>query len=217
MGLLKDDLDRLSENYEETRQAEALYEEERNKLEALQKRCDELNTLKLAIESGDDARVKKGFHEEMFQKLLEKARGYVGMLNDHRYAVRQSEKDPFGLEVEVAENGETSRRPVESLSGGETFLISLAMALALSDLTDGSRKIQSLFIDEGFGYLDDENLTQVINTLNEHLKANGKRVGVISHVSRLDDEFQTKVQVIPEKGGKTRLEVLPKEKPPAVE
>lgn len=217
LGLLKDDLDRLSENYEETRRAEALYDEERDKLEALQKRCDELNALKLGIESGDDARVKKGFHEEMFQKLLEKARGYVGMLNDHRYAVRQSEKDPFGLEVEVAENGETSRRPVESLSGGETFLISLAMALALSDLTDGSRKIQSLFIDEGFGYLDDENLTQVINTLNEHLKANGKRVGVISHVSRLDDEFQTKIQVIPEKGGKARLEILPKEKPLAVE
>jgi exonuclease SbcC len=99
------------------------------------------------------------------------------------------------------------------MSGGETFLISLSMALALSDLTEGSRKIQSLFIDEGFGYLDDENLTQVINTLNEHLKANGKRVGVISHVSRLDAEFHTKIQVIPEKGGKTRLEILPKETP----
>jgi exonuclease SbcC len=103
------------------------------------------------------------------------------------------------------------------MSGGETFLISLSMALALSDLTDGNRKIQSLFIDEGFGYLDDENLTQVINTLNSHLRANGKRVGVISHVSRLDEEFQTKIQVIPEREGKTRLEVLPKEMPAAAD
>ena len=213
LGLLKDDLDRLTERAAEAGRAEALYRTERNRLESLRKRCDHLNALKLAIESGDDARVRRGFQEEMFRKLLEKTGGSVGVLNEHRYPVCPSGTDPFGLQVEVARDGEITRRPVEGLSGGETFLISLAMALALSDLTDGDRRIQSLFIDEGFGYLDDENLTQVLNTLNEHLKANGKRVGVISHVSRLDEEFQTKIQVIPERGGKTRLEVLPKELP----
>ncbi len=213
LDLLKNDLDRLTGQYAEVQEAEALYQEEQKALDALRERFDELNILKAAIETGDDVRVRKGFHEEMFRKLLEKAGGYAGMLNDRRYAVRQSDNDPFGLEVEVPQNGGTVRRPVESLSGGETFLISLSMALALSDLTGGSRRIQSLFIDEGFGSLDDENLTQVINTLNDHLKANGKRVGVISHVSRLDEEFQTKIQLIPERGGKTRLEVLPKETP----
>jgi|GEM_PF-6796698 len=217
LSLLKDDLDRLTERKAEANRLKAQYTAARSELEALEKHCDALNALKLAIDAGDDAQVKRDFHQEMFKKLLEKAGGYVGMLNAGRYRICQAEKDPFGIEVEVAasggRNGERIRRPVEGLSGGETFLISLGMALALSDLTNGARKIQSLFIDEGFGYLDDENLTQVINTLNEHLKVNGKRVGVISHVSRLDDEFQTKIQVIPEPDGTTRLEVLPKERP----
>ncbi|WP_373498294.1 AAA family ATPase [Desulfococcus sp.] len=213
-GLLRDDLDRLTERDAAAQRARTMYREAETLLEELRKRCDRLNAMKTALESGDDARIRRGFHEEMFRKLLEKTGGYVGMLNDGRYRICQSEKDPFGLEVETASDGEPARRPVEGLSGGETFLISLSMALALSDLTEGGRKIQSLFIDEGFGYLDDENLTQVINTLNDHLKANGKRVGVISHVSRLDREFQTKIQVIPGIGGTTRLEVLPKERPP---
>lgn len=217
LSRLKDDLDRLTEREAAAKRLKVEYTAARKELEALEKRCDALNALKLAIDSGDDAEVRRDFHEEMFKKLLEKAGGYVGMLNARRYRICQAEKDPFGIEVEVAavgeRNGERIRRPVEGLSGGETFVISLGMALALSDLTNGTRKIQSLFIDEGFGYLDDENLTQVINTLNEHLKVNGKRVGVISHVSRLDDEFQTKIQVIPEPDGTTRLEVLPKERP----
>lgn len=212
-GLLKDDLDRLTEREAAARRAKALYREAERLLEELRKRCDRLNAMKEAIASGDDARIRRGFLEEMFRKLLEKAGGYLGMLNEGRYRIRPSEKDPFGFEVETPGNGEPVRRPVEGVSGGETFLISLSMALALADLTEGGRKIQSLFIDEGFGYLDDENLTHVINTLNEHLKVNGKRVGVISHVSRLDHEFQTKIQVIPEIGG-ARLEVLPKERPP---
>ncbi len=213
----KDELDRMAADHEAAEAAEAHYIEERNALEAIQKRADNLNAQTLAVASGDDARVKRGFHEEMFRKLLEKAGGYVGMLNQQRYSIRPSEADPFGIDVEVPRNGSPVLRPITGMSGGETFLISLSMALALSDLTDGNRKIQSLFIDEGFGYLDDENLTQVINTLNSHLRANGKRVGVISHVSRLDEEFQTKIQVIPEREGKTRLEVLPKEMPAAAD
>ena len=101
-----------------------------------------------------------------------------------------------------------ARRSVRTLSGGETFLVSLAMAFALSDIAARNVKIESLFIDEGFGTLDPETLDQAITILEKMQNEGDKSVGVISHVSALKERITTQIKL--EKGslGYSILEVV---------
>ncbi|MFM7058044.1 MAG: SbcC/MukB-like Walker B domain-containing protein [Planctomycetota bacterium] len=99
------------------------------------------------------------------------------------------------------------RRSVHSLSGGETFLVSLALALGLASLTSSRLRIESLFIDEGFGSLDEDTLEVAMNALN-HLQSQGRKVGVITHVERMQDAITTQIQVRRGPGGASRI-VLP--------
>lgn len=93
-----------------------------------------------------------------------------------------------------------ARRAAESLSGGETFLVSLSLALALSDLASRNVPIESLFIDEGFGSLDPEALDMAISAL-EGIQASGdKSIGVISHVDALKERISAKVELRPDPG-----------------
>lgn len=89
-----------------------------------------------------------------------------------------------------------SLRDVKTLSGGETFLLSLSLALGLSDLAAGTVKIDSLFIDEGFGTLDPETLDLAINTLEKLQSDDNKLIGIISHVEALKERIGTQIQVI---------------------
>jgi DNA repair protein SbcC/Rad50 len=91
------------------------------------------------------------------------------------------------------------RRSVKSLSGGETFLVSLSLALALSDLTSKTVEIGSLFIDEGFGSLDKLTLDHTMDTLEKLQYETGKAIGVISHVDAMQERITTQIKV--EKGG----------------
>lgn len=101
-------------------------------------------------------------------------------------------------------------RSVHSLSGGETFLVSLALALALglASLTSSRLRIESLFIDEGFGSLDEDTLETAMNALN-HLQSQGRKVGIITHVERMQDAITTQIHVRRGPGGSSRI-VLPR-------
>ena len=101
------------------------------------------------------------------------------------------------------------RRSVHSLSGGETFLASLALALGLASLTSNRVRIESLFIDEGFGSLDEETLETAMNTL-AHLQSQGRRVGIITHVERMKDAIPVQIRVQRTSGGASRI-VLPRD------
>ena len=99
-------------------------------------------------------------------------------------------------------------RGVHNLSGGERFLISLALALGLAEMSTGrGLKIESLFIDEGFGALDGASLGQALSVL-EHLHATGRRVGVISHVEEIKERIPVKIEVTPVARGRSELTVL---------
>ena len=98
-------------------------------------------------------------------------------------------------------------RPVSTLSGGERFLVSLALALGLSSLASQRRKLASMFIDEGFGTLDPEFLGTVVSVLDA-LHARGTRVGVISHVSELKDRLQAQVVVERRGDGTSTLRIV---------
>ena len=116
--------------------------------------------------------------------------------------------DRYLLDIPTAEEAEKSdtlkvydkymgnaRRSVRTLSGGETFLVSLAMAFALSDIASRNVKIESLFIDEGFGTLDPETLDQAITILEKMQNEGDKSVGIISHVGALKERITTQIQL----------------------
>ncbi len=125
-------------------------------------------------------------------RILEKISG--------RYYLRYDTAQPgLALAIEDTFHG-NRRRPPKTLSGGESFIVSLALALGLSELANNNTSVDSLFIDEGFGNLDAESLTLVLGTL-ENLKAYGKTVGVISHVDAVRKRIKTQVQLVKKPNG----------------
>ncbi|MHB1047526.1 MAG: AAA family ATPase [Thermoanaerobaculia bacterium] len=98
------------------------------------------------------------------------------------------------------------RRSVQSLSGGETFLVSLALALGLSSLATQRTRVETLFVDEGFGSLDADTLDKALSAL-EALQASGRRVGIISHVAALTERVGTRVTVTPRGAGRSAVSV----------
>lgn len=126
--------------------------------------------------------------------------------------------DRYLLDIPTAEESENlkvfdkymgnARRSVVTLSGGETFLVSLAMAFALSDIAARNVKIESLFIDEGFGTLDPETLDQAITILEKMQNEGDKSVGVISHVSALKERITTQIKLDKGSLGYSTLEVI---------
>ena len=117
-----------------------------------------------------------------------------------RYALRRGAISNLALDVVDRDMGEEVRSP-RSLSGGERFLVSLALALALSGLEGRQSFVDTLFIDEGFGSLDRETLDVAIDAL-ESLQGQGRKVGVITHVPAMMERIGVQVRV--EKRGSGR-------------
>ena len=98
-------------------------------------------------------------------------------------------------------------RPVLSLSGGESFLVSLALALAIANMAAGSMKLESLFIDEGFGTLDPASLHMVMNAL-DHLQSQGRKVVLISHIQEMHERIPVQIQVKAVGGGASQIKIV---------
>jgi exonuclease SbcC len=127
-----------------------------------------------------------------------------------RKQVKAKGNKASGLELEVEDSYTSKTRPVSTLSGGESFMAALSMALGLSDVVQayaGGIKVDTLFIDEGFGSLDQESLDLAVRTLVD-LQSSGRMVGVISHVSELKEQIGIRLDVLKGVGGsRTRLVV----------
>lgn len=112
------------------------------------------------------------------------------------------------LELQIIDHDQAdSIRPMASLSGGESFLVSLALALGLSELAGYKARIESLFIDEGFGTLDPDSLNTALDAL-ERLQHSGKMIGIISHVADLKERIGTQIRVQPGAGGNSTVRVV---------
>jgi exonuclease SbcC len=98
-------------------------------------------------------------------------------------------------------------RSVQSLSGGESFLVSLALALVLATLSSHRFKVESLFIDEGFGSLDADSLRVAMDAL-DGLQAQGRKVGVISHIQEMTERIETQIRIERQTGGKSRVAMV---------
>jgi len=138
-------------------------------------------------------------------RLTELANLHLQKLTDRYRILKSPSKD---LEIQIIDGYQADVvRPMTTLSGGESFLVSLALALGLSDLASRKTQINSLFIDEGFGTLDSDTLDIAISAL-ENLQANGKTIGIISHVEALKERIGTQIQVSKQPGGVSRIKVM---------
>ncbi len=136
-------------------------------------------------------------------KLLGSTNQFLDKISG-RYQVRRVNSE-VGLAIEIADlKLMNSQRSVKSLSGGEAFVVSLAMALGLSEIANNGKAIDSLFIDEGFGNLDAETLYTVMTTL-ESLKTHGKTVGVISHVEGVKQRIKAQIELVKQPNGVSRI------------
>ncbi len=126
--------------------------------------------------------------------LLQLANVRLQDLSDRYRIDKPAEDEDDGL-VAIDDHMGGQRRSVKTLSGGETFLLSLSMALALSDLASKNVEINSLFIDEGFGTLDPETLDQTLDTLEKLQAESSKTIGIISHVDSLKERISTQIQL----------------------
>lgn len=129
-------------------------------------------------------------------------------LCDSRYEiVHEFKNDRNAPEFYIIDKLSDGRlRKISTLSGGETFMVSLAQALALAELSRGSADIGSFFIDEGFGTLDEDSLEDVIRMLT-NLQGKGKQIGIISHVKKLTDRIPINLVLIKNKLGSSQIEL----------
>lgn len=141
--------------------------------------------------------------------LLDLANIHLYKLNK-RYSLKMEDtyKPREELSFNLIDHYQTDQaRLVETSSGGEKFIISLALALGLSDLASKNVKIDSLFIDEGFGTLDNNTLETVISTL-ETLQSQGKMIGIISHVENLKERISTQIQITKKSNGVSVVAII---------
>jgi len=162
--------------------------------------------LRELIGSHDGSKFRRYAQGISLDILTHRANFHLVKLSD-RYRVCRDAKTELNLQIEDLHQA-GARRPMASLSGGESFLASLALALGLSDLAGRSVRIDSLFIDEGFGSLDPETLEVAIASL-ESLRQDHKTVGIISHVNLLKERIGTQIVVEKLLGGNSRLRIEP--------
>lgn len=151
----------------------------------------------------------------LLEDVLSQASARLYRMSQGRYRLERPENQraknnrASGLEIEVLDEYTGKLRPVSTLSGGESFLAALSLALGLSDTIQsyaGGIKLDTLFIDEGFGSLDSESLELAIRTLMD-LQSHGRTIGIISHITELRDHMNLRLDVISSRLG-SRVKVI---------
>lgn len=150
-----------------------------------------------------------------FDRILVRANRRLLVMTDGQYElVRKKTADnrrsQSGLEMDVIDHYNGTQRSIHTLSGGESFQASLALALGLSDeiqAMSGGIRMEAMFVDEGFGTLDEEALEKAVRALASISEGN-KLVGIISHVAELKDRIEKKILVKKEKAGESRAYIV---------
>ncbi|TMM41912.1 AAA family ATPase [Colwellia ponticola] len=178
----------ISHDQANKRQQKSLLEQIKKSQLAL----DDLSHLNALIGSADGAKFRRFAQSLTLENLVHLANIQLERLFG-RYQLQCQQRDTLALEVVDTWQGDAAR-DIKTLSGGESFLISLALALALSDLVSNKTSIDSLFLDEGFGTLDNNTLEVALDAL-DNLNASGKMIGVISHVDALKERIGVQIKV----------------------
>ena len=150
-----------------------------------------------------------------FDRIIRRANVRLMVMSGGQYELKrrvnaENNRSQAGLELDVIDHYNGSERSVKTLSGGESFKASLALALGLSDeiqSSAGGIRLDTMFVDEGFGSLDEESLEQAVNALVGLTQGN-RLVGIISHVSELKNRIDRQIVVTKEKSGGSKAEIL---------
>ncbi|MDX1904810.1 MAG: SbcC/MukB-like Walker B domain-containing protein, partial [Thermonemataceae bacterium] len=177
------------------------YQEKQNEIEEKKEHFSYLEKLNKVVGSADGKVFVKFAQEFTLENLVRLANKHLQQFNK-RYLIKTTQKD-LGLDILDKDQAEI-RRPTESLSGGERFLVSLALALGLSDLASKNIRIKTLFIDEGFGSLDQHTLETALEAL-DNLQNTGKSIGIISHVELIKERIKLQIRVEKRGGGRSHL------------
>lgn len=181
------------------KQNQELLEAKSKELTTKQDEAERWGKLNKLIGSADGAKFKVIAQSYTLNLLLRHANKHLAYLSK-RYKLQQV---PDSLALQVIDCDMCDEvRTVYSLSGGESFLISLALALGLSSLSSNNLKVESLFIDEGFGSLDADSLRTAMEAL-EQLQMQGRKIGVISHVQEMSERITVQVRLSKSVNGKS--------------
>ncbi|MCX7759400.1 MAG: hypothetical protein N2169_07345 [bacterium] len=200
--------DELENNYENVnrllislqviKNSEQEIKEINNKIESLREDFRIISFLKDDFEGSGR---KKDFltfvFNVVFELISQKANSILGEITEGRYVIG------FKDDIEILDNWYGMKRNVRSLSGGEKFLASLSIAMAISELMSTSKyKVKSMFIDEGFGTLDMDTLNDVVDYLENYFYNHSDKVlGIITHVEEIKDRFNYVIRVAKTKNG----------------
>lgn len=194
LGSLNRDLD----EYERKVQAR---KQDLNELDLLKKDMERYEKLNALIGSADGKKFRNLAQGLTFEIMIHNANQQLMRMND-RYILVRDRSAPLSLNVIDAYEASTVRSTA-NLSGGESFIVSLALALGLAQMSKGKVQVDSLFLDEGFGTLDEKALNMALNSLAA-LHRENKLIGIISHVQELKNNISTQI-VVERKGGSQSL------------
>jgi exonuclease SbcC len=180
-------------------------ERQRDRLQAMEvqkKECARWEQLHAMIGSSDGKKFRNFAQGLTFELMVAQANRQLQKMSDRYLLVRDGD-DP--LELNVIDNYQAGElRSTKNLSGGESFIASLALSLGLSGMASRTVRVDSLFLDEGFGTLDEDALETALETLSG-LQQEGKLIGIISHVSALKERIGTQIQVEAGSAGRSSL------------
>ncbi|MBN1279955.1 MAG: chromosome segregation protein SMC, partial [Chlorobiaceae bacterium] len=187
---------------QEYERAKELLREKTEALVAQQIEYGRWSALDSLIGSADGKKFRNFAQGLTFEIMIGHANRQLATMTD-RYLLVRTQDHPLGLNViDTWQAGEV--RSTKNLSGGESFIVSLALALGLSQMSSRNVRVDSLFLDEGFGTLDEEALDTALQTL-AGLQQNGKIIGIISHVPAIQERIAARIRVHPIAGGRSRL------------
>lgn len=204
-------LEQNRQGYEELQQTASALSETEERLRWMKALSDTVNG---RISGKDRLTLETYVQTTWLDRVLDRANLRLMVMSDGQYELlrqRQAEdlRSQSGLELEVLDHYNATRRSVRTLSGGESFQASLALALGLSDeiqAAAGGIQMDTLFVDEGFGSLDEEALDKAVQALSE-LSQGNRLVGIVSHVGELKERIDRKIVVTKARDGGSRAEI----------
>ena len=174
----------------------------RAEIDRQQAECQRWGQLHALIGSADGKKYRNFAQGLTFEVMVAHANRQLQKMTDRYLLVRDDDRP---LELNVIDNYQAGIvRSTRNLSGGESFIVSLALALGLSGMASRRVRVDSLFLDEGFGTLDEEGLEIALETL-AGLQQEGKLIGIISHVAALKERIGTRISVRPLSGGRSAI------------
>lgn len=199
---LTESIGSIKQQLEANSQAKANMQEKQHNITLQSKELARWQQLHALIGSADGKKFRNFAQGLTFELMVAHANKQLLKMTD-RYLLTRNKEQP--LDLDVIDNYQAGEvRSSKNLSGGESFIVSLALALGLSKISSQKVRVDSLFLDEGFGTLDEEALDMALETLSG-LQQDGKLIGVISHVVALKERIGIQLEVTPLSGGRSCL------------